>query len=181
MKRDVCLARRTGHSPGDIMRRAGRLLCTLIIIAAFTHTALAEDTHTERGTKEEVVALVKSAVAYFKANGPDKAFAEFSDSKGKFVDRDMYILVYDSTGTCLAHGLYKNLIGKNRIDVQDADGNYYIGDRIKLMKIQSSFWTHYKYPDPLTHKIVPKTSYCETANDPAVKDIIICSGTYDAK
>jgi len=43
----------------------------------------------DQGTKEEAVAMVKKAIDYIKANGNEKAFAEFSNPKGQFVDRDL--------------------------------------------------------------------------------------------
>jgi hypothetical protein len=49
----------------------------------------------EYGTAAEAEAMVKKAIAYLKANGKDKAFAEFSNPKGQFVDRDLYVTVYD--------------------------------------------------------------------------------------
>ena len=76
----------------------------------------------ERGTSDEAVALVKKAQAYLKANGKDKALAEFSNPQGAFKDRDLYVMVYDKTGTNLAHGANQKLVGKNLIDLKDADG-----------------------------------------------------------
>ena len=58
----------------------------------------------EFGTPAEAEAMVKKAVAEIKANGKDKAFAEFNNPKGKFTDRDLYITVYDMNGKCLSHG-----------------------------------------------------------------------------
>lgn len=125
------------------------------------------------GTKAEAIAMVKKAEAYITANGPEKAYAEFSNKAGSFNDRDLYVIVYDKAGTCLAHGSNAKLIGKNLIDVQDADGVYYIKDRVELMKTKASFWQDYKFTDPTTKKIAPKSTYCEKLNDTAV-----CVGIY---
>ena len=58
----------------------------------------------QRGTPAEAKAMVEKAIAYIKANGQEKAFAEINNPKGKFVDRDLYIMVIDMNGTCLARG-----------------------------------------------------------------------------
>ena len=76
------------------------LLVTGWVLVLGLNTALAADV----GTKDEATAMVKKAVGFIKANGADKAYAEFSNPKGQFVDRDLYIAVYDMTGKCLAHG-----------------------------------------------------------------------------
>jgi len=60
-------------------------LCAL----AFNGAAVAAD----KGTADEAVAMVKKGVAFVKANGKEKAFTEFSNQKGQFVDRDLYIMV----------------------------------------------------------------------------------------
>jgi cytochrome c len=153
-----------------------------VIFAVFVQSAVDGDMMAaERATKEECVAFVKKAIEYVKTNGSEKAFTEFSDPKGKFIDRDLYIIVYDSTGLTLAHGRNNKLVGRNRLDEQDADGTYFNRERIELMKTQTSFWTHYKITDPLTHKILPKLAYCEVMDDAVLKRLLICSGVYDAE
>jgi cytochrome c len=162
------------------MRKIFQLLC-VVMLTAFTQPALADPAPPNGATKEEAVAFVKKAVEYFKVSGSAKAFAEFNNTHGAFTDRDLYIFVIDAKGICLAHGRYNRLVGQDRNEQQDADGVFYIKDITRLMKTNPTFWTHYKYPDPLTHVITPKSSYCEVASDPVVKDVAICSGVYDAK
>jgi cytochrome c len=163
------------------MQKLLRLLC-LVPFLAFAQTAAADETvPVARATKEEAVAFVKKAVEYFKANGAEKSMAEFNNPQGAFVDRDMYIVVYDTTGICVAHPIYKKLVGQNRLEEQDSDGTYYVKDRIEKAKKQTTFWTSYRFPDPLTHKIMPKTAYCEVADDPQHKKYILCAGAYNAQ
>ena len=40
--------------------------------------------------KEETVAMVKEAVAYYKANGREKALVAFSDQREQFRDRELF-------------------------------------------------------------------------------------------
>lgn len=134
-----------------------------------TGASMAADGH---ATKDEAVAMTKKAVAFIKANGASKAYDEFAKG-AQFHDRDLYVIVYDSTGTCLAHGSTPKKIGKNLIDDQDADGVYYVKKRVELMKTNANFWQDYKFTDPVTKKIAPKSTYCEKLNDTAV-----CVGIY---
>ena len=127
----------------------------------------------DRATREEAMAMVKKAVAYIKSVGPEKAYAEISDRNGQFVDRDLYVLVYRLDGRVLAHGGNAKLVGKDLADSQDVDGVYYVRDRMELAKKNSSFWQDYKFADPTTKKIEPKSTYCEVVNDTAV-----CGGIY---
>jgi len=127
----------------------------------------------DRATKDEAMAMVKKAVAYIKANGPEKAYTEITDRKGQFVDRDLYIVVYRLDGHVLAHGGNAKLVGQDLADSQDVDGVYYVRDRMELAKKNASFWQDYKFADPTTKKIEPKSTYCEVLNDTAV-----CGGIY---
>ncbi|GAA0526392.1 signal transduction histidine kinase [Rhizomicrobium palustre] len=127
----------------------------------------------EHATKDEAVAMVKKAAAAIKADGPQKAYEAFTSKAEAFHDRDLYVVVYDSTGKCLAHGSNAKLVGKDLIDAQDADGVYYIKTRMDLMKTKASFWQDYKFSDPLTKKLEPKSTYCEKLND-----TVVCAGIY---
>lgn len=127
----------------------------------------------EQGTKEEAVAMVKKAIEYIKANGNEKAFEEISNTKGKFSDRDLYVVVYDMTAKCLAHGQKKNMIGKELIDMKDTDGKEYMKERIELMKKQTNAWQDYKFMNPVSKQIEPKSMYLERFGD-----LIVGCGIY---
>lgn len=127
----------------------------------------------DRATKAEAEAMVKKAVAFIKANGTEKGYAEVDNRKGQFVDRDLYILVYNLSGKCLAHGANAKLIGKDMIDVQDADGKFYMKERMELAKTKQTFWQDYKFTNPVTKKIEPKQLYCERLDD-----TLVCGGIY---
>lgn len=127
----------------------------------------------DRATKAEAIAMVQKAVAYIKANGTDKAYAEFDKKGGMFTDRDLYIVVYGFNGTVYAHGANEKLIGTDQSNAKDPDGKAFVAERIALAKKGEPFWQDYKFMDPLTHTVVPKEMYCEPLNDTAV-----CGGVY---
>jgi len=80
----------------------------------------------ERATTKDAERMVHSAVAFLKKEGADKAFKVFSDPKGAFTYRDLYIVVYKTDGTCVAHGQMADRVGKNFIDAKDPDGKTFI-------------------------------------------------------
>ncbi len=156
--------------------RAKQLLRAGLIAAALAGLGIAGATPGltagAKGTADEAVALVKKAKAAIM-KGRDKAIAEISTKDGPFVDRDLYVVVYDSKGTCLAHGANQKLIGQDLSDNQDVDGVFYVRDRVQMAATKPSFWQDYKFTNPTTKKIEPKSMYCETAD----KDIV-CAGIY---
>lgn len=125
------------------------------------------------GTPEEAVAMVKKAGAYLKANGKQNAFAEISNPKGRFVDRDLYVTVYDMDGTCLAHGFNQKMVGKNMLDLKDPDGKAFIKERSEQAKTRDRFWIDYKYVNPTTKQIGKKSMYTEK-----VGDLLVSCGVY---
>lgn len=124
-------------------------------------------------TRDEAVAMVGKAAAHLKAVGNDKAFAAFSDKTGAFIDRDLYVVVYDRNGRCVAHGANPKLIGKDLIDAQDIDGKLYVKERLELAQSKANFWQDYKFTNPTNKKVEPKQMYCEVAGD-----LIVCGGIY---
>ncbi len=127
----------------------------------------------EEGTKDEATAMVKKAVEFIKQEGNEKAFEEFSNPAGKFVDRDLYIAVYDITGKCLAHGANSKMIGRDLIDNKDVDGKEFVKERVELMKAQQSAWQDYKFRNPVSNQIEQKSMYLERTGD-----LIVGCGVY---
>jgi cytochrome c len=123
---------------------------------------------------KEAEAMVKKGVAFIKANGKDKGFAEITrrDSKD-FHDRDLYLAAHKLDGTCVAHGTNEKMVGKNFIDMKDIDGKEYIKERVELGKTKGTFYTDYKFVNPVSKKIEPKTAYCERLDD-----YVVCGGIY---
>ena len=120
----------------------------------------------ERGSADEAVALVKKAEAFYKANGKDKALAEFSSPQGSFKDRDLYVMVYDKTGTNLAHGANAKLIGRNLIDLKDADGKPIVKSFVDLAFAGAGKgWVEYKWPNPVSKTVEEKSTYIERHDD----------------
>jgi signal transduction histidine kinase len=128
---------------------------------------------TDFASKDEAVAMVKKGVAFVKTNGKDKGYAEITNKKGSFVDRDLYLVVYGLDGTVLAHGANEKQVGHNLIDLKDIDGKLFVKERVELAQKQPTFWQEYKFTDPVTRKIEPKEMYCER-----LEDTVVCGGIY---
>jgi len=124
-------------------------------------------------TKDEATAMVKKAVSFIKDQGADKAYPEISNRGGQFVDRDLYIVVYQLDGKVLAHGGNAKFVGKDMLDAQDVDGKFFVKERVEMAQKQTSFWQDYKFNNPVDKKVEPKLMYCERLENTAV-----CGGIY---
>lgn len=119
----------------------------------------------EKGNADDATALVKKAVAYLKKNGREKGLAEFSDPKGAFIDRDLYIFVIDQKARMLAHGTLPKIIGKDVMEMKDADGNFLFKTMLELSNAKGGGWVHYKWPNPVTKAIEEKSTYLEKSGE----------------
>jgi cytochrome c len=147
------------------------LIASLVCVLAVPFTQVA--TAQTKATAAEATAMVKKGVAFMKANGKDKAQAEISNKTGQFTDRDLYLVVYGLDGTVRAHGANEKMIGKNLIELKDIDGKEFVKERMELAKSKGTFWQDYKFTDPTTKKIAPKSMYCEKLDD-----AVVCGGIY---
>jgi signal transduction histidine kinase len=150
-----------------------KLIAMMIGVGFLVLTAGTITSAAEFGTAAEAEALVKKAVQLIKAEGKEKAFAEISNPKGKFVDRDLYIFVYDMDGKCVAHGFNQKMIGKELIEIKDSDGKLYVKERVEIAKTKGKGWQDYKFTDPITKKIEPKSAYVER-----LENLIVGCGVY---
>ncbi len=124
-------------------------------------------------TQAEATAMVKKGVAFIKANGKDKGYAEITNKQSQFTDRDLYLVVYGLDGVVRAHGANEKMIGKNLMELKDVDGKAFVKERVELAASKGTFWQDYKFTNPVSKKIEPKSAYCEKLDDTAV-----CGGVY---
>jgi len=137
---------------------------SVVISLAMLGVAHAED----RGTAAEAEAMVKKAVAYLKANGNEKAYEEFTNGK-TFKDRDLYVIVYDLNGKCLAQGANAKLVGKDLIGLKDPDGKPIIKMFADLAKEKGKGWVEgYKFLNPVSQKLESKSMYLERVGETLV-------------
>ena len=138
------------------MLKSSKLLVATALSFAFAAGAA--------GTKEEAKALVKAALVDFKAEGT-AMFAKVTAKDPKYVKDDLYVTVYDMTGKTVAHGANPKQVGKDLIDLKDPDGKAFVRERVEISKSKGSGWQDYKFSNPVSKKIEPKTAYFEKSGD----------------
>ncbi len=135
---------------------------------------LATSAWAQNASREDATAMVKKGVAYIKANGVEKAYAEITAKSPQFVKNDLYLVVYGMDGKCLSHGANEKQVGKDLIDLKDVDGKPFVRERVELGKSKpTGFWQDYKFTNPTTKKIEPKQMYCERLGE-----TLVCGGIY---
>ena len=157
------------------------LICTLLIVTFLLASGCTQGTMNRiatptpsnpppapfvtAATKEDLVAFVKSAVAYAHTNTKENALLEFSDKNGLFVKGELYIYAYDFNGTTIAHPVNPDKIGVNRLSEKDAQGNLFIND-LRFAAYNGTGFSEYYYINPLhNNSVEKKLGYVEKIDD----------------
>ncbi|MES2947124.1 MAG: methyl-accepting chemotaxis protein [Pseudomonadota bacterium] len=125
------------------------------------------------GTATEAEAQVQHAVECIARIGSERAYQEFTHGTA-FKDRDLYITVYDFHGKNLAHGANPLNVGKNLIDLQDANGVTIVKNSRDLAQRDGRGWSApYHILNPVTQKIMVKKAFVVR-----VGETFVSSGIY---
>jgi cytochrome c len=109
-----------------------------------------------QATPDDAKAMAIKAADYLKANGPEKALAEFSTKDGIWHDRDLYVTVQDSKGVMVAHGTNPGLVGRSVLDLKDVDGKPF---NHEVQAVKDTAWVNFKWQNPITKAVESKTQY----------------------
>ena len=134
------------------------LIISILILAA---PAFADEQKKKRGTPAQAQAMVAKAVALFEEEGLKAAFDRFTNRPGaEFNHLDLYIFVLkaEKGARIVAHAQSRSIIGTNASTLIDPNG-LSIGRAILDKARPGGAWVDYGWKDPLTGKIVPKSSW----------------------
>jgi len=148
------------------MMRAARLLSMSVLLLSLALLPRAGMALGDHGTADEAKAMAENAAAYLKEMGADKAFAAFNDKANtQFHDRDLYVFVRSMDGNTVAHGANPGMIGHTSLELKDPDGKLYNKEMIDLANSRGSGWVDYRWVNPISKKIEPKSSFIIKAGD----------------
>ncbi|SFU73457.1 cache domain-containing protein [Pseudoduganella namucuonensis] len=141
---------------------------TAALLLAFAGGALSAD----YATPQQAEQLVAKAVAAVRKDAA-KTYEEITAKDAAWVHGDLYPVVYDLDGKVLAHGQNPKMVGKDLIELRDADGRPFVRERVDLARQKGKFWQNYSFLDPVTKQILAKRMYCERLDER-----VVCAGVY---
>jgi cytochrome c len=114
----------------------------------------------QASSTDDAKAFAEKAAAFWKANGKEKAIAEFNNPKGQFVKGDLYIVAHDFNGVAIAHGANAGLVGVNLLQQADPNGGkLFVKEEIEIAKTKGSGWITYSWTNPATKKVQGKKAW----------------------
>lgn len=111
----------------------------------------------EKPSPDQVKTLLDKAVALVQTSGIDTARETFN-KEGEFRFGEIYCTVLDFNGVYLAFPPRPDAVGKSVLNVKDADGHLLVQDMIRVAKDPGEGWIEYRWLNPTTNKIQPKTT-----------------------
>jgi len=135
------------------------MLARSLLTAALSVLLAVPAAATEFGTADEAKALMSRAVDHANKVGLETAYKDFSDTKGAFVDRDLYLFCMDGEGMMRAHGAQNGLIGRNLRHLRDTDGKEFMTEAYGIAANTGEGWMDYKWSNPVNKKIEAKSTF----------------------
>jgi cytochrome c len=119
-------------------------------------------------TEKDAVALVEKGAQFMRLHGKDEMIKRINTKDPEFYAGALYLAMRDMQGITLAHPTTA-LIGKNLVDVPDADGKLFRREMIAVAQGKGKGWVDYKFTNPASGKVEPKTTYVLRVGDVALE------------
>lgn len=145
----------------------------LTLMAALFFLAACSSAYALPSTSGEAKAMAEKAAAYLQVNGFEKAAEQFHRSQGPFRKGDLYVFVLSLNGDIVVNGARRQMEGTDLMDRKDPDGKEFVKQIVNGAKTKGSGWVDYKWTNPATNKVAPKTTYYVKAGN-----YIVCCGAY---
>lgn len=165
----VSFARRTTvQSPRTAMKTLRMLL--ILFLAGFIIPALAAD------DPADAIVIVNKGLEYIQKNGKDALIKEVNAKNPLFIKGAIYLTLRSIDGTTLAHPFNPRLVGKNLVELHDADGKFFRKEIIEIAKTKGKGWVDFRYNNPKTKEVEKKSTYLVRSGD-----MILEAGIYKGK
>jgi len=134
------------------MKRFAGMIVMIALAVFFAASVQAED---KVATPADAKGLLKKVVEYAKANGCEKAFAEINKGTAFKIYKNAYPSATDFSGLCYANPKVPALVGRNILDVKDADGKPFVKNGLEKRKqnFNAESVSEYKWMDTRTNKV----------------------------
>lgn len=118
--------------------------------------------------EKDAMALAEKGAQFVRAHGKAEMIARINRKDPEFNQGTLYLAMRDMDGITIAHPTTA-LIGKNLLDVPDADGKPFRQEMLALARGKGSGWVDYKFRNPQTGKVEAKSTYVLRVGDVALE------------
>jgi len=111
-----------------------------------------------QASADEAHDLALRALAHIEQSQRDTAIADFHNPEGDFIDRDLYVFIFDRNGTITAFGSKPGLVGGPASAVPGLEANGFL-EQAWAAADAGGGWIQYDVVSPGTKEVTPKESY----------------------
>jgi len=116
-------------------------------------------------TEKDAVAMVEKGAAFMKSSSKDEMIKRINAKDPDFVQGALYLTMRDGKGVILANPVNAAMVGKDLVDVPDADGKLFRREILEVAKKKGKGWIDYKFKNPASGKVEAKTTYIQLVGD----------------
>ena len=117
------------------------------------------DIRLRQGTADQARQMVFDAMVHIRSQSFERAVADFHDKKGPFIDRDLYVFIFDRAGRYVVHGAMPEKDGTPLSAVGGLDADALVADAWDLCDREQGGWVNYTITNPVTGAVQGKSSY----------------------
>lgn len=119
-------------------------------------------------SEKDAMALAEKGAQFVLQHGKQAMIAKINGKDPEFNRGTLYLAMRDLNGITIAHPTTA-LIGKNLLDVPDADGKAFRQEMLAVAKGKGRGWVDYKFRNPQTGKVEAKSTYVLRVGDVALE------------
>jgi signal transduction histidine kinase len=138
------------------------LFAIILLLSGTCHAAAAAP------NERDAVALAEKGAQFVRTHGKAAMIARINSKDPEFNQGALYLAMRDLNGITVAHPTTA-LIGKNLLDVTDADGKPFRQEMMAVARGPGRGWVDYKFRNPESGKVEAKTTYVLRVGDVALE------------
>ncbi|BCO29398.1 hypothetical protein MIZ03_4321 [Rhodoferax lithotrophicus] len=123
------------------------------------------DIQLRQGTADQARQLVFDALVHLRSVGYEQAVRDFHDPHGVFIDRDMYIFIFDRAGYYVVHGAMPEKNGTDLRAIAGLDAQKLVDDAWAVCDEEDGGWISYTITNPVSREVQAKASYVMPLDD----------------
>ena len=117
------------------------------------------DIRLHQGTADQARQMTLNALAHLRQVGYAQAVRDFHDRSKPFIDRDLYIFIFDRGGIYQVHGALPEKDNTDLRVIPGLDAEKLIADAWAVCDREQGGWVNYVITNPVSRETQAKTSY----------------------